>query len=277
MRTILFPLAAAALLAGCSSAPKREDGAASPATQAAAIATDAAPATASAAAATQGGARTVSKKTDLIFFDYSYPPEAGAIAGLRRQLDAQLDKDEAEFTGQAREGRADALKNNYPFRQYGYNKDWQVVANLPGWLSLSAEHYAFMGGAHGNTDFDTLLWDKQAQRARKPLSLFTSAAALEKLVQGDLCDALDRQRAKKRGEKLVRNQDDWSTACIGLDAATVILGSSNSRTFDRIGFLIPPYNAGPYAEGAYEVTLPVTPAIMRAVKPEFAQDFSVGR
>ena len=47
--------------------------------------------------------------------------------------------------------------------------------------------------------------------------------------------------------------------------------------FDRIGFLIGPYAAGPYAEGSYDVTLPVTPAVIAAVKPEFRTAFAAGR
>ena len=57
-------------------------------------------------------------------------------------------------------------------------------------------------------------------------------------------------------------------------AQTLILGSRNHKTFDRIGFLIAPYEAGPYAEGSYEVTLPVTPAVLAAVKPEWRGAFA---
>jgi hypothetical protein len=53
----------------------------------------------------------------------------------------------------------------------------------------------------------------------------------------------------------------------------VILGSKSHKGFDRIGFLIAPYNAGPYAEGSYEVTLPVTAAVVAAAKPEYRAAF----
>ena len=45
----------------------------------------------------------------------------------------------------------------------------------------------------------------------------------------------------------------------------------------RIGFLIAPYIAGPYVEGSYDVTLPVTPALLAKVKPGFRDSFSVAR
>jgi hypothetical protein len=34
--------------------------------------------------------------------------------------------------------------------------------------------------------------------------------------------------------------------------------------------------AGSYAEGAYEVTLPVSPAVLETVKPAYAAAFTLG-
>ena len=57
----------------------------------------------------------------------------------------------------------------------------------------------------------------------------------------------------------------------------MILGSSNGKAFDRIGILVAPYEAGPYAEGDYEITLPVTDAVIAAVKPEYRPSFASRR
>ena len=226
------------------------------------------------ASASAGGALKVSEKNDVYGFDYSFPAAAGNIPDLRALLVKRMDTAKKEHVANAIDGRADADKNHYPFNPYEYTTSWEVVADLPDWLSLSAQHWEFTGGAHGNSTFDALLWDKRANTMREPLSLFVSAKALEEAVQNDLCAMLDKQRADKRGAPVKRDQSDWMNACIGLDSTTVILGSSNRRTFDRIGFLIPPYNAGPYAEGSYEVTLPVTQAVLATVKPEFRGAFS---
>ena len=58
---------------------------------------------------------------------------------------------------------------------------------------------------------------------------------------------------------------------------TLLLGSARGGRIDRIGLLADPYVAGSYAEGTYEVTLPVTPAIVRAVKPAYRTAFATGR
>lgn len=55
---------------------------------------------------------------------------------------------------------------------------------------------------------------------------------------------------------------------------TLILGSSDGERIDRIGLLVGPYVAGPYAEGTYDLTLPVTPAIVAAVRPEWREAFA---
>ena len=53
------------------------------------------------------------------------------------------------------------------------------------------------------------------------------------------------------------------------------IGSSSGKAFDRVGFLIAPYLAGPYVEGSYEVTLPLTPGLLATVKPQYRASFVV--
>ena len=61
----------------------------------------------------------------------------------------------------------------------------------------------------------------------------------------------------------------------GLDEASILIGSSNGRTFDRISVYFGPYVAGAYAEGDYELDFDVTASVIDAVKPEYADAFSV--
>lgn len=152
-----------------------------------------------------------------------------------------------------------------------------MVTETPAWLSLSSTISTYTGGAHGMYWFHTILWDKQAERQREPQELFISKQALAKAIQPEFCRQLDRQRAKKRGEPVKQGSDDPFAKCLDPTDYVVILGSSDGKAFDRIGVLVPPYEAGPYAEGSYEVTLPVTPAILAAVKPGFRSSFAAAR
>jgi len=146
---------------------------------------------------------------------------------------------------------------------------------VPGWLSLSASTYSYTGGAHGMSWSSAMLWDRRAAVPRNPLDLFTSRAALSRAIRGPFCAALNRERAEKRGEPVKAGSTAMFDDCIDPVKQTVLLGSRSRRVFDRIGILVAPYEAGPYAEGSYEVTVPVTAAVLAAVRPEYRASFAL--
>lgn len=265
-------LAALALLAACSSPKHQEQETGAP------QATPAPPAPPSVPpppSVTEG--RKVGVTNALIDFDYSYPVQAAAIPKLKAWLDADIDKQKKDLAEAAKGDRAEAKKSGFPFHQYSHTTAWKVVTEIPGWLSLSADRWEYTGGAHGNPWSESLLWDKAADAKHDPLDLFTSKAALSKAIRAPFCDQLDKQREEKRGEAVNRNSGDEFDQCIDPVASTVILGSSDKQHFDRVGVLVGPYAAGPYAEGGYEVTLPVTPAVIATVKPEYRRYFALGK
>lgn len=218
-------------------------------------------------------ARKVSEKTDLYEFDYSYPLAAATIPDLRDWLEADLARTKAALVADAKDGREDAKAGGYPFNAYTASSQWQVVTDLPGWLSLSTLVGSYTGGAHPNYGFDTILWDKAQNRKRAAIDLFASKEALKAAVVKAFCAELQRQRARKRAGQEAGGPDGEFNKCIDPTEQTVILGSKSHMGFDRIGFLISPYAAGPYAEGSYEVTLPVTSAVIGAAKPEYKAAF----
>lgn len=264
---VLTSLALVLALAAC----KKDTPAPQPGESPSTAATEAAATPSSAVAV----ARKVEEETELYDFDYGYPAAAAAIPGLRDWLEKDLVEQRAQVAAEAKEGRDDAKANGYEFNKHSSGGDWKVVTELPGWLSLSEELYSFSGGAHPNHGYAALLWDKQANVARQAADLFQSKAALAKVIRKDFCAQIDRERVKRRGEPL--EPGGPFTDCIDPTDSAVILGSTNRQTFDRIGVLVGPYEAGPYAEGDFEVTLPVTPALIAALKPEYRQFFSVKR
>jgi hypothetical protein len=228
------------------------------------------------ASASPDSGRKVKVSNDLYEFGYEYPAAAGAIPQLKALLDGRLDSTRKSLASESRDDRSEARKGGFPYRPHSSDTTWLVVTELPDWLSLSSEEYVYTGGAHGMSGFDSLLWDKQAGVARQPLDLFTSEAALRKAIRRPFCDALDREREKRRGAPVRRGSDDMFSDCIDPLESTVILGSSNGKKFDRLGILVGPYAAGPYAEGSYEMTLPVTDAVLAVVKPAYRESFVAG-
>lgn len=233
--------------------------------------------TASATPATDDGtpeALKISEDNELFSFDYSYPAEVDAIPELRARLDTEMTDGKSKLEAQAREAREEARDQGFPYNSYAEGTEWKVVANTPRYLSLSADIYSYTGGAHPNSGSTALVWDRETKRALKPLDFFTSADALEEAVKDRFCAALDKERAKRRGEDAEMGIDEFAR-CPAIGELTVLLGSSSGKGFNRIGFIADPYVAGPYAEGNYDITVPVTAEVLEVVRPAYKDAFAL--
>ena len=272
-----LPVVAVVLLAACSAqdAPTPAPATAT-ATEARASASVAnpAPAASASASARSGGAVSVESDDGVLEFTYKHPAEVGAIPALAALLRAEADEARAEARKAALEDRTAATADGYEYHTHSLGIVWEVVTRTPRFLSLSNSFYSFTGGAHGNYGFEGLVWDRQANRQLAATDLFVSTAALKAAVLKPFCAGLDAERRKK-GIEPPADDDTVFPRCVDpVGEATIVPGSTNRRAINRIGFLIDPYVAGSYAEGSYEVTLPVTAAVLAAVKPEYRDAFA---
>lgn len=264
-----FPPLLCLVLAAC------HGGSDSPAPQPSATATAAPAATATASStAAPTGANEVKETNDLYSFAYSWPAAAGNIPVLAERLETQLEKSKRDLIDSANKGKEEAESNGFPYNSYYFSEKWKVVANLPHWLSVTGDFSTYTGGAHGNYGRETLVWDKKVGRGFPAIDMFASPAALGDALGDKLCKALDAERAKRRkGQPKGKGLAEFDK-CVGVDEATVLVGSSNGKTFNRVGVWFGPYVAGPYAEGAYELNFGVNQAILAAVKPAYKAAFS---
>lgn len=212
-------------------------------------------------------------------FSYRWPAAVAAEPALARQLAAERDRILAQEKVEWTDALADTPQDCTPCRARSFAKQWKVVANTPGYLSLSGEFSTYTGGAHGMYGLKSLVWDKARQRAVNGVELFRSPDALRAALGDKLCQAVDAEREERRGEPVLPpvEGDTGFTACPTLADATVLVGSSTGKAFDRIGIWCGPYVAGPYAEGAYELDFPVDAAVLRAVKLEVKAAFALRR
>lgn len=224
----------------------------------------------STAVAQSGGAKAVARADDVLEYKLSYPAAVGRIPRLAGLIEDKAAAIEAETRAMARADAENAATGGYTFRPYYLAQEWKVVADLPGWLSLSNDWATYTGGAHGISGMESLVWDKREGRAMDGVELFTSPAALGQALGNRYCRALDQQRREKRGGERLGGEFDQ---CPGMESLTVLVGSSNGQSFDRLTLYAGPYVAGPYAEGAYEVNLPVDAAVLDAVKPRYRAAF----
>ncbi len=219
----------------------------------------------------------VVEKNALYEFEYSFPAQAAAIPALKTKLDAELAKARVFIASEAKAAKADSKDSGFEYIPYASSMDWSAVTETPGWLSLFGRSYLFTGGAHGNPATEALLWDKDSGSQRDALDLFVSKAAFDAAVRSAFCAALNRERSKRREAPVPPDSEDEFDLCPTPSDLTILLGSGDNARFTRIGIIADPYVAGPYAEGEYEITVQVSPAILKAVRPEYRQHFALGR
>jgi hypothetical protein len=222
-------------------------------------------------------ASNVEEKSELMEFAYSYPLEAAQIPRLAEWLDSDRAAKRDALIAESRRDQALAKKEGFPYRAHSHLQKWQRVTNTPRFLSLSSEIDTYTGGAHGMTNFDTLIWDRNTGERRAPLDLFTSGAAFDAAIRDDFCAAIKRAKAAKGVQRPDEESDSVFAKCPPASAQTVWLGSSDGRHIDRLTIAIAPYEIGAYAEGDYRIDLPVTQKLVAAVRPDYARDFRAGR
>jgi hypothetical protein len=259
------------LLAACSSPEEiaAETGTAMPGTPA----TPASPAAPAPAAVRKVAFADNSAKGEATReFAYAWPAEVSAIPALAKRLTAERDQLLAEQKAEWEEALTELTADDCgACVNRSYEKTWDVVADLPRFLSLSAAWNVYSGGAHGNYAWDALVWDRKTGQALDPRAMFASPEALQAALGAPWCKALKAERTKRLGADYA---DDGIFACPPIADLTVLLGSSDRKAFNRIGLIAAPYVAGSYAEGEYELTFPVTAKLRAAVKPQYKAAFA---
>jgi hypothetical protein len=261
-------LAAALLLAACSA----ESDPALPANTAT-VASPAATAAPAAAKSVPAKPRKIEEKSDLLEFSYSWPAEAAAIAPLNARFEAQAAKAKPEALATAKEDR-DGRGPDFAFNGHYFEAEWETMGDAPALLSLAGQIATFTGGAHGNSVYDALLWDRAAGRPIAAADLFERSQESFAAISPAYCAALDQQRSEKRQEPLPLSGDGWMVECPPLAEQVIApVDANKDGRFELLRVLIAPYGAGPYAEGSYEVEVSVTPAIRKMVKKTYQAAF----
>lgn len=214
----------------------------------------------------------VKETTGGLEFAYAYPAEAAAVPALVDKFARDMAATKADALKMAKEDSAAAKESGYPFRPHSLETEWSVAADTPRFLALQSQTYVYTGGAHGMTGYDAVLWDKARKQESSVKALMTSPAAFSTAIRDRFCVILDKQRAEKRGAPVVRGDDDF-TQCIDPMEQVLVPTSKDGKRIDGLTVVVGPYSAGPYAEGSYEVALPVDAAMRDAIKPDYREAF----
>ena len=200
-------------------------------------------------------------------FTYSYPLEAAAIPAL----DALLREEARQLRTQSRiafdEFRRDAGRGASDLPPHEFSKEWRVHAHLPELVSLTATSFSYTGGAHGISGYDQLIWDRSARERIAFEDLFSDPEAALAAMTPQFCALLDAERARRReGEE---GRED----CPAIADHPIALVTGPSGRIETFQVLIEPYAAGSYAEGTYEISVPVSEAVLALVRARFGTAF----
>jgi hypothetical protein len=215
-----------------------------------------------------------SESTALLEFSYAWPAEASAVAPIVDRLRGEMARAKADALKLAQDDSVSAKAGGYPFHAHSLETTWETHASTPRFLSLLGQSYVYTGGAHGMTGYQPLLWDRKAGQEVAFATMLTSPGALTQAAGARFCKALDAERAKKRGAPVVPDEDDDFTACPDMMKQTLVPEAKGGKALDTVKVVIGPYEAGPYAEGSYEIALPVDAAVLDVIKPEYRADFA---
>jgi hypothetical protein len=214
----------------------------------------------------------VVRNTPALDFSYVWPPEAVTVPALDLRFYTDAKKALAEAQANAREDQQVAKQQKRDFHQHDYSMEWTTAGQSARLLSLQSDLGSFEGGAHPNSVYGALLWDRSQKREIKIESLFLRFGAFAAVTRPRFCAALDAERTKRRGgEKL--DLPDFNACPKYSELAIALMDRNRNDRFDSIAFVASPYTAGPYAEGEYEIVLPVTSQLIAAIKPNYRSSF----
>jgi hypothetical protein len=163
----------------------------------------------------------------------------------------------------AAEAEASRKQDPALFRNGGwtFERKYAVRSVVDGrYVSIVRSDYTNTGGAHPNSDVDTILWDITARKRISIRPFFTDTAdngpGMKAMLKGVI--------ASLNAEKKKRGAGDTATAewykslepkLLKIGAVTLapsaVTGKSSGLTFHY-----PPYAVGPYAEGEYVAFVP---------------------
>jgi hypothetical protein len=207
-------------------------------------------------------------------FRYEWPAEAAAIPAL----DMRLSDDAKRQLADAQDGAAED-KKQYVQEGRGTVRDlsltkWAASGESARLLSLRSDYEVYTGGAHPNYNVSSLLWDRQLNRQIEFGGLFNVADSYAPILQSAYCHKLYDSRTKRNGE---RTGEVFEMCPKFSDLAIIPTDHDRNGRFDEILVVASPYTAGSFAEGEYDIALPVTPQLVAAMKPEYRSSFETQR
>ena len=198
---------------------------------------------------------TYESKSPYASVELTLPPVLKSQPDLHAALYASTVRDLRQFVegAQADRTEAGAEPGMPPYEKTIEIKPAAETAKL---FSLERVDYDFTGGAHGNSLFAGVLWDKALKRQIGVADLFRKGADARALDQA-LCAVINAAKKARDPAAQPVSLGGAQWACPkALETPFVLAPGTVAGKAGGLTFLIGPYQVGPYAEGPYEVVVP---------------------
>ncbi len=220
---------------------------------------------ASPAQAAQQEAETSGFTYELPALPETVPLLARHLESRRAQARAAYDAGRAQLAEMMPEGSAMVAG-------YQHSQQWTIAGQTDALIGLGSETYSYTGGAHGNSFFNALVWDVASDRLIGVLGLFTNRYLGLSMIDQPFCEGLREQQIERMGD--ISSDDFWAD-CPPFDQVAIAPMGSDTGLFTSFRVRVPPYIAGPYAAGSFDVDVAVTTEMLGALKPEYRSSFAL--
>ncbi len=260
LRHVVLGLAAAATLAACNR-DGEDKATTAPAPVPGAVVT---PADAAAPMAYQS-------KTPFADVSLTLPPAIKSQPDLHARFYASAVRDLRQFSEGAQADRTEAGGDG---GSAPYDKTITVTpgAETGKVFSLVRNVSEYTGGAHPNPSATAVLWDKALKREITGADLFTGGDLTA--LDNALCAAVNAEKKRRdpQAQPITLTSSLWNCPrATGLPF--VLAASTTPGKAGGLVFLIGPYQVGPYSDGSYEITVPLS-AFRQLLSPAYADEFA---
>jgi hypothetical protein len=191
-----------------------------------------------------------------VFLDDKIKADAALSADCLTEGKKWIDKNAAQ---------AEASRQQDPqlFRDGGWTFERKyTIRSVAGehYISIVRSDYMNTGGAHPNTDVNTILWDTASKKRISIRPFFTETAdngpTMKAMRNGVIASLNDEKKKRDAGDTATAESYKSLEPKLLKIGAVTLAPSTEAGQSSGLTFHYPPYAVGPYAEGRYVAFVP---------------------
>jgi len=214
-------------------------------------------------------------------FSFIYPRAATESPALEARLLAEAATAQAWIETNAIRFRAERGAEGSEAPPLAYEAGWRIDARTPELVAASGTISHYTGGAHGGIEYRTVLIDRRRDREIRLDDIFELGpfeySAFGHMprgigaVQAGFCRVLTAEVRERR------NDPAGVIECPPIETQPVTFLCGERGRISAMRVLLQPYVVGSWAEGPYEVDVPIDARMMASIKPRYRAAFGLAR